>query len=81
MTRAELRRASREFESALSAHKRDLGYLQGEHARRLRGDLARNKQLGLPANLPRSTVAILSQTQALSTLGPKRPKRSDFYKE
>lgn len=64
----------RKYRHALRRHEHDLLRATQSAERRLR-DPAHNTNVGLPDDLPDSTIAILAQTIALDKVGPKRPRR------
>ncbi len=58
---------------AVAAHERAIVKMAQKKADELR-DPRTCQDLGLPEDLPESTRKILGHTQALSKLGPKRPR-------
>lgn len=65
------------YQQALVRHEKDLARAASAFALRL-CDADTAMALGLPTELPETTRVILAQVHAASSLGPQRPKRSDY---
>lgn len=71
------RQAKRAYENAQRRHQAKVQRQTVTQAEALT-DNTLTAELGLPADLPESTRAILGHTMTLSRLGPKTPKRTDY---
>lgn len=69
--------AERAYQAALQRHEAEIADAVEAFAAELR-DPDHCEQLGLPRELPESAVAILAESQAISAIGPKRPRRDRY---
>lgn len=74
---ASRRSPARAYEQAMLKYQKRMVRLAAVREREL-CDPAVLTELGLPAELPAETRAILAQTHAASRLGPRLPKRTDY---